>query len=96
MDGTTRVARLMPESPTLKATATPSGGQVVNTYFWIGVEHISLVVDHLLFVLGLLLIVDTKSRLIKTITSFKIAHSINLVLSAIGLLSLAWGFRTSI
>jgi hydrogenase/urease accessory protein HupE len=81
LDGTTQVARLMPESPSLKVTAAPSGWQVVITYFWIGVEHILLGVDHLLFVLGLLLIVDTTSGLVKTITAFTIAHSITLALS---------------
>lgn len=81
LDGTTQVARLMPESPSLEVTAAPSGWQVVSTYFWIGVEHILLGVDHLLFVLGLLLIVGNTSGLVKTITAFTIAHSITLALS---------------
>ncbi len=81
LDGTTQVARLMPESPSLLVTAAPSGWQVVNTYFWIGVEHILLGVDHLLFVLGLLLLVDSTTGLLKTITAFTIAHSITLALS---------------
>jgi hydrogenase/urease accessory protein HupE len=81
LDGTTQVARLMPESPSLVVTAAPSGWQVINTYFWIGVEHILLGIDHLLFVLGLLLLVDSTSALIKTITAFTIAHSITLAMS---------------
>lgn len=81
LDGTTQVARLMPESPSLIVTEAPSGWQVVSMYFWIGVEHILLGVDHLLFVLGLLLLVDTTSALVKTISAFTIAHSITLALS---------------
>lgn len=81
MDGTTQVARLMPESPSVNVTASPSVWQVANTYFWIGVEHILLGVDHLLFVLGLLLLVDSTRALVNTITAFTIAHSITLALS---------------
>lgn len=81
LDGTTQVARLMPESPSLIVTEAPSGWQVVSMYFWIGVEQILLGVDHLLFVLGLLLLVDTTSALVKTISAFTIAHSITLALS---------------
>jgi hydrogenase/urease accessory protein HupE len=81
MDGTTQVARLMPESPSLNVTASPSVWQVASTYFWIGVEHILLGVDHLLFVLGLLLLVESTRGLVNTITAFTIAHSITLALS---------------
>jgi hydrogenase/urease accessory protein HupE len=81
LDGTTQVARLMPESPSLEVVAAPSGWLVARTYFLIGVEHILLGADHLLFVLGLFLLVDRVGMLIKTITAFTIAHSITLALS---------------
>jgi hydrogenase/urease accessory protein HupE len=81
LDGTTQVARLMPESPSMIVSASPSGWQVVRTYFFIGVEHILLGADHLLFVLGLFLLVDRQSMLVKTITAFTVAHSITLALS---------------
>jgi hydrogenase/urease accessory protein HupE len=81
LDGTTQVARLVPESPSLTVIASPSPWQVASTYFWIGVEHILLGFDHLLFVLGLLLLVDTRRAMFKTITAFTIAHSITLALS---------------
>jgi hydrogenase/urease accessory protein HupE len=81
LDGTTQVARLIPESPSLTVSASPSQWQVASTYFWIGVEHILLGFDHLLFVLGLLLLVDTWHAMFKTITAFTIAHSITLALS---------------
>lgn len=81
LDGTTQVARLIPESPSMTVSASPSQWQVASTYFWIGVEHILLGFDHLLFVLGLLLLVDTRRAMFKTITAFTIAHSITLALS---------------
>ncbi len=51
----------------------------------IGVEHILLGPDHLLFVLGLLLVVGHRWRtLLATITAFTLAHSITLGLAATG------------
>ena len=41
-------------------------------------------VDHLLFVLGLLLIVGYSWMLLKTVTSFTIAHSITLAIATLG------------
>ena len=50
----------------------------------LGIEHILLGVDHLLFVLGLLLIVADRWMLLKTITSFTVAHSITLAIATLG------------
>ena len=47
-------------------------------------QHILLGVDHLLFVLGLLLIVSDRWMLVKTITSFTVAHSITLAIATLG------------
>ena len=41
-------------------------------------------VDHLLFVLGLLLIVSDRWMLLKTITSFTLAHSLTLAVATLG------------
>ena len=41
-------------------------------------------IDHLLFVLGLLLIVSGRWTLLKTITAFTIAHSITLAIATLG------------
>jgi len=83
-DGTTQVARLMPESPSLVVEASPSVWQVAWTYMVLGVEHILLGVDHLLFVLALVLLVKGWRRLVGTITSFTVAHSITLALATLG------------
>ncbi|WP_455210253.1 HupE/UreJ family protein [Kaarinaea lacus] len=66
-------------------TVNASGSNVpVLGYITLGIEHILLGIDHLLFVLGLLLIVRGKWLLIKTITSFTIAHSITLAMATLG------------
>lgn len=85
LDGTKQIARLAPESPSLLVEAAPSGWQVAKTYFRLGLEHILLGFDHLLFVLGLLLIVDRRWILVKTITAFTLAHSLTLAISVLGL-----------
>ncbi len=53
-------------------------------YGVLGVEHILAGIDHLLFVLALLLVVRGAWMLVKTITSFTIAHSITLGLATLG------------
>ena len=66
----------------------PSGvGQRIAAYTRLGTEHIALGVDHLLFVLGLLLIVSSPMMLLKTITSFTLAHSITLGIATLGFAS---------
>ena len=50
----------------------------------LGVEHIWLGVDHLLFVFGLLILVQSRWMLLKTITAFTVAHSITLGLATFG------------
>jgi hydrogenase/urease accessory protein HupE len=75
---------LKPVSPSVILGARTSAWQRAVTYVRLGVEHILLGVDHLLFVLGLLLIVGDRWTLLKTITSFTIAHSITLAVATLG------------
>ena len=83
-DGTTQTHRLTPDAPSYMIEALPGPGQVAWTYAALGMEHILSGVDHLLFVLALLLIVSGWRRLVGTITAFTVAHSITLALSALG------------
>lgn len=53
-------------------------------YLSLGFHHILMGIDHLLFVLGLLIIVQGRRMLIKTITAFTLAHSITLALATLG------------
>ena len=84
LDGTTQTVRLTPESTSFEVTASPGRIEVAQTYFGIGVHHILLGIDHLLFVLGLMLIVADRWMLVKTITAFTVAHSITLAIATLG------------
>lgn len=77
-----------PESPLVIVPIEPNPWTVVKTYVKLGVEHILLGFDHLLFVLCLVLLIGDKRKLLLTITSFTVAHSITLALSTLGWLAL--------
>ena len=83
-DGTTQLGRVLPVEPRFEVTASPGDFEVIKTYTVLGIGHILLGFDHLLFVLALLLIVDGTRRLIATITAFTVAHSITLALATMG------------
>lgn len=87
-DGTTQVARLLPSAPSFTVEDAPHPFEVARTYLVLGIEHILGGVDHLLFVLALLLLVNGLRRVVATITAFTIAHSITLALATLGLLRL--------
>src|SRR5207247_9224443 len=57
---------------------------VAASYTRLGVEHIGFGIDHLLFVLALLIITKGSMRLLKTVTAFTVAHSITLALATLG------------
>ena len=83
-DGTSQVERLLPSRPEFTVQAASGVGEVAWSYFVLGVEHILGGVDHLLFVLALLLIVRGGRRIVASITAFTIAHSITLVSATLG------------
>lgn len=67
------------------------GGEGADSigYLMIGVEHLVGGIDHVLFVIGLVLFIHSPWMLLKTITAFTIAHSITLALSVMSVVSLA-------
>ena len=83
-DGTTQSTILRPASPSYTVPSPGTKAKVAWVYLRLGVEHILQGIDHLLFVLGLLLIVGSRYTLIKTITAFTIAHSITLGIATLG------------
>lgn len=86
-DGTSHSVILRPSSTSFTIPARPSNVELAWSYFLIGIKHILEGVDHLLFILGLVLIVRSTSMLIKTITAFTLAHSITLAIATLGLAS---------
>jgi hydrogenase/urease accessory protein HupE len=83
-DGRSQVTRLTPDRPSFVVEPVPSRWRVAATYVRLGCDHILLGVDHLLFVLGLLLIVPDRWMLLKTISSFTLAHSLTLAVATLG------------
>jgi hydrogenase/urease accessory protein HupE len=87
IDGSSFTHRLVPDAPSVTIPADPSAWEVAKTYLGLGIEHILLGPDHLLFVLALLLIVRGVRRLVATITAFTAAHSLTLAAATLGLVS---------
>jgi HupE/UreJ protein len=84
LDGSTSNQRLTPAEPSVVIPARPSAFEVVRTYTVLGIGHILGGVDHLLFVLALLLLVRGLGRLIATVTAFTLAHSVTLAAATLG------------
>jgi hydrogenase/urease accessory protein HupE len=84
LDGRSWTTIARPSAPWVEVTAAQSGWQVAGNYIVEGIRHILSGADHLLFVLGLLLIVRSGWTLVKTITAFTVAHSITLAAATLG------------
>ena len=74
-----------PEEGEVVLPESESFGSVARDYLALGVRHILEGYDHLLFLVCLMLIAGTGRRILITITGFTLAHSVTLVLSALGL-----------
>lgn len=68
-----------------------SDAPTVPVYFSIGLTHLLLGFDHILFVLMLLYLVRKPMMIFWVVSSFTIAHSITLALSAFNLVSVSQG-----
>jgi hypothetical protein len=84
-DGTQHSAILRPSSPAFTIPLEASKLEIAADYWRMGTVHILEGVDHLLFVLALLLIVNGLGPLLKAVTAFTVAHSITLALATLGL-----------
>ena len=76
------------ETPAVALHGAPSARGawrvVARDYLGLGVEHILTGFDHLLFVLGLVLLVTRRRMLFATITAFTAAHSASLAATTLG------------
>jgi hydrogenase/urease accessory protein HupE len=84
LDGLTQVTRLTPSSPSFIVEASPGVVEVARTYTVLGIEHILSGIDHLLFVLALLIITQGGWKLVKTVTAFTLSHSVTLTAVTLG------------
>jgi hydrogenase/urease accessory protein HupE len=83
-DGTQHSAILRPASPAFTIPRQASKLKIAADYWQMGTIHILEGVDHLLFVLALLLIVSGTKPLLLAVTAFTVAHSITLALATLG------------
>ena len=84
LDGTHTITLVHPSQPWVEIAASQGMADVAGAYLVQGIEHILFGTDHLLFVLGLMLMVRDRWMLLKTITAFTIAHSISLAAATLG------------
>jgi hydrogenase/urease accessory protein HupE len=85
LDGRKWTAVARPSQPWVQIAASQTRLEVVGTYVVEGIRHILFGADHMLFVLGLLLIVRNRWMLVKTVTAFTVAHSITLAVATFGI-----------
>lgn len=81
-----------PIQPYVQLNLSKPQAPPVWQYIQLGIFHIWSGFDHLLFVLGLLLLVKKQSRLVWTITAFTIAHSITLALATLHIIAVSSAF----
>ena len=86
LDGTHSSTLVRPSQPWVDIATSQGLLAVAGAYLSHGIEHILFGFDHLLFVLGLILIVRNTRMLLLTVTGFTVAHSITLSLATLGVL----------
>jgi hypothetical protein len=62
---------------------------VLGTFIRAGIHHIFIGPDHILFIVGLLLLGGTLKRVLQVATSFTLAHSITLALAVLGVIRIS-------
>jgi hydrogenase/urease accessory protein HupE len=77
--------RAGPAGASFDLPRAPSRAGMAATYLRLGVEHILTGVDHLAFVLALVLLAGTARAIVRAVTAFTAAHSVTLVAAALGL-----------
>ena len=83
-DGTAWTQRLTPQQPSALIPTRQSAWSVAGVYVKLGIQHILSGIDHLLFILVLLIITRGGWKLVKTVTAFTVSHSITLSLASLG------------
>ena len=86
LDGETRELLINGDEPRIQLSEAVPG---VPVYLAIGIEHLVFGFDHVLFVIMLLYIVRKPLDILVVVTSFTVAHSLTLALSAFDLLTLS-------
>lgn len=77
-----------PAARIVLAAEGPGLWRQMVTFVRLGIEHIFIGIDHIMFLFGLLILGGTVWNLVKIVSSFTIAHSITLVLAALQIITL--------
>ena len=89
LDGTQTTTLVHPSQPWVEVAASQRWWEVALAYLSLGIEHIWRGIDHLLFILGLMILVKGTRRLVATVTAFTVAHSITLAGATLGFVHVA-------
>src|SRR4051812_41823035 len=84
LDGSVQLERILAVSPRFFLKSSPGSLEVVKTYTVLGIEHILTGFDHLLYVLGMLILVGGWRRIVVTMSAFTATHSLTLTAAALG------------
>ena len=76
-----------PDNPVVNLGEADS--HLLPAYLELGIEHLLAGLDHVLFVIALIVLITDRWRLVATITAFTLAHSITLALSTFELLQIS-------
>lgn len=79
-----RAMRLTAATPAFSVPEEPDALGVFLSYFSLGVDHILNGIDHLLFVLMLLLLIRDWRILLGAVTAFTVSHSLSLAAASLG------------
>jgi hydrogenase/urease accessory protein HupE len=88
LSGQMHTKLLLNTSPEYLVPEKENKATITQSYTLLGIKHIALGVDHLLFVFCLMILVQGYKSLLWTITGFTIAHSISLAASVLNLVRL--------
>jgi hydrogenase/urease accessory protein HupE len=83
-DGSVTSALLDAQQPAFVVPARRSTVETFRDYFALGVEHLLTGLDHVLFLLGLVLLVPRLASLVVTVTAFTVGHCVTLALATLG------------
>src|SRR3569833_3035902 len=86
--GSSREAILRASEPSTQIELRASGGGKINflQFVGMGIEHIATGVDHLAFLLALLIAARTVRQVLAIVTGFTVGHSITLSLAVLGVI----------
>ncbi|RLA70263.1 MAG: hypothetical protein DRG30_09395, partial [Epsilonproteobacteria bacterium] len=88
-DAVVETSLLRATTPFIHINHKSEAFELFREYLELGIVHIWMGFDHLLFVLGILLLAKTRKILLYSVTGFTIAHSITLAFGVLGVMSVS-------